>query len=161
MKIIAHIALTCTLVLGGLVPALAQQGGSYVNTCNNIRQNGNMLYAQCRATNGQYIGTQIGLPCRGDIANVNGQLFCNRGGGGYHGGGYNGGGYNGGGYGGRLPAGSYVQTCRNVYVNGSMLSGSCQASNGQYFQTSLNINQCRGGTDIANIDGRLQCLYYR
>ena len=123
---------------------------------------------------------------RGDIANVNGQLTCNGNGNGYgrghrdggdrnngNGNGYghngngngNGNGYghngngngNGNGYGnGYAPGGSYQGSCTNVQMNGSTLTASCTAPNGNRITSSINASQCRGA-DIANINGRLAC----
>jgi hypothetical protein len=103
------------------------------------------------------------LPCRGDIANMNGFLRCNsngnNGGGNWHGGGggYGGGGFGGGGYGGNLPQGSYLQSCDSERINGPMLFARCPAPNGQRINSSMNVTYCRHGADIANRNGYLQC----
>jgi hypothetical protein len=149
------------LVIAAFNPVMAQYapGGSYMQSCRNIHNHGNSISAQCATTNGQYVHSRIPLPCYGDIANNNGYLVCQRGGGG---GGYRpphgGGGRPGYGF---LPPGTYQSTCRNAYANGTMITAECAASNGAMMRTSLNYNRCRGGTDIANINGQLQCLYYR
>jgi hypothetical protein len=159
MKLLSPFALIIALVVAGLAPAGAQQGGSYMQTCNNVRQNGNRISASCRNSNGGYQYTQLNLPCNGDIANNNGYLVCSRGG--YGGGGYGGGGYHGGGYG-NAPGGSYQSSCRGARMqNGNVLYAQCQATNGYYNNTSLNVGRCRPGTDIANINGQLACLNYR
>jgi hypothetical protein len=161
VNVLFRFALAAALIVAGLAPAAAQYvpPGSYQQSCVDIRTNGNQLFAKCTAPNGRYIGSSIQLgSCRGgDIANSNGYLRCNGGGGG--------GGYypphNGGGYYGRVPQGSYQASCRNVYMNGSMLSAQCTATNGAWTNSSLQVNRCQPGTDIANINGRLNCLAYR
>jgi hypothetical protein len=65
-------------------------------------------------------------------------------------------GYGGNGYG--LPPGSYQQSCNNARMNGSTLSASCTATNGQYINSSLDVRRCQSrGTDIANRNGYLSC----
>lgn len=71
--------------------------------------------------------------------------------------GYGNGRYNGNsGYGYGLPGGSYQQSCNNARMNGSTLYASCTAANGQWINSSINVNNCRG-TDIANRNGYLRC----
>src|SRR6202161_3507742 len=69
------------------VPASAQTipGGSYQQSCSNVRIRGDQLTASCTAPNGTRMRSSIALgSCRGgDIANSNGQLACNGGGYGY------------------------------------------------------------------------------
>ncbi|HEV3041888.1 MAG TPA: hypothetical protein VHA33_29255 [Candidatus Angelobacter sp.] len=58
------------------------------------------------------------------------------------------------------PAGSYLQTCRNIFRNGDQLSASCDSTGqGPYVTSSLpgGIAAC-GTYDIANISGQLRCL---
>lgn len=77
--------------------------------------------------------------------------------GGYNNGGYNGGYNNGGyGYGYGLPGGSYRQSCQNARMNGSMLSASCTAPNGQWIGSSIDVRRCQS-RDIANRNGYLSC----
>jgi hypothetical protein len=150
MKFVSPLALIVALVVAGLAPAAAQQGGSYLQTCNNVRQHGNRISASCRNAGGGYQRSHLNLPCNGDIANNNGSLVCSRGG------------YGGGGGFGYAPGGSYQSSCRGARMqNGSMLYAQCQATNGYYNNTSLNVGRCRPGTDIANINGQLACLSYR
>ncbi len=75
---------------------------------------------------------------------------------GNHGGSGNNSGYGGYGYG--VPPGSYQQSCTNARMNGSTLSASCTATNGQYINSSINVRNCQSrGTDIANRNGYLSC----
>ena len=53
------------------------------------------------------------------------------------------------------PAGSYQLTCRNVVVNGDLLTAECRDRNGNWQTTSLPaISACNG---IMNNNGQLQC----
>jgi rSAM-associated Gly-rich repeat protein len=53
-------------------------GGSYQQSCRNIRMSGGTLTASCPTGNGNWVTTSINpRSCRGaDIANRNGQLVC-------------------------------------------------------------------------------------
>ena len=66
-----------------VTPALAQvPGGSYLESCGNLRGSGDRLIANCRREDGSWRQTvlyDVGS-CRGDISNQNGRLACNRGG---------------------------------------------------------------------------------
>lgn len=55
-----------------------------------------------------------------------------------------------------LPQGSYLQSCTNITVRGSMLRATCTEPNGQTMRTSIDVNQC-GGRDILNNNGALAC----
>jgi hypothetical protein len=167
VKRYSPLAFGMALVLGMMTAAMAQYapGGSYQQSCTHVRVQGNMLSARCSAPSGQRIHSSVPLPCRGDISNSNGYLRCNGGGGGYYphpGGRPPFGRPPGPGPGmGYLPPGSYQSSCRNAYANGGMLTAECTATNGAWVRTSIEVNRCRPGTDIANVNGRLNCLYYR
>lgn len=84
-----HFAAPLTvLALAAFAPAAhAQVGGSYRASCENIRQHGPYLVAECRTVDGDYVRSSIDLRgCRGGVANSNGRLTCGRGGYGYGGG---------------------------------------------------------------------------
>ncbi len=53
------------------------------------------------------------------------------------------------------PAGSYLQTCRNITSNGTTVNATCETIGGAWVPTSLYFPNCAG--DIANINGVLQC----
>ena len=164
------LSLTAAVALAAMTlgTASAQNipSGSYQQSCTNIRVNGDVLTARCTAPQGNRVRSSIGLSScrRGDIANSNGQLTCNsngygrgRGNGnGYGNNGNNGYGNNGYGGNGRLPAGSYQQSCTNATMNGGVLTANCPAGNGARTTSSINASACRGA-DIANRNGRLQC----
>ncbi len=73
---------------------------------------------------------------------------------------YNNNGYNGGynnGYG-SLPPGSYQQSCNNVQMRGSMLSGSCTAANGNRVYSTIDVSRCSNNA-VKNDNGHLRCGY--
>ena len=120
--------------------------GDYAQTCRNISLNGDRLYAECQKRNGHWHRTSLEDidRCSGPIANDNGNLVCPQGGTGY------------GDRWGRIPPGTYTQTCRNMRVEGDRLFAECQERDGDWRQTSLDdIGRCTGG--IANDNGRLVC----
>ncbi|MGU3492847.1 hypothetical protein ACLBXM_02290 [Xanthobacteraceae bacterium A53D] len=175
MRVKSVLAATAGLfiaALAGSMPADARQPvppGSYMATCRdaNIFMN-TSLVAFCRNAYGQFVFAQLPnyMGCRGDIANMNGQLVCNRRGGG--GGGWGpggGGGWNPGGGGyrpppppppgpGRFPPGSYLQSCNGVRVFNGWLQANCADVRGNWRQTQAPVNQCRA---FANNNGRLVC----
>lgn len=116
-------------------------GGSYSQTCRDIRSYGNSLRAVCQDGRGAWIETSINDldRCVGEIVNDDGRLECTR-------------------RGGRLvPRGSYAQTCRNVYVRGDNLRAMCQSGDGRWVWSELHDwDDCRGG--IQNINGNLRCV---
>lgn len=148
LRILIGFVIASSLIAAPLVPALAQAGppGSYQQSCRDVRVRGNTLSASCTAPNGQWARSRINwASCQnGDIANMNGNLQCNAGGGGYNG---------------ALPGGSYQMSCVNEYMRGPMLTATCPSTNGARLTSTVNVNRCRRGTDIANINGRLECLY--
>jgi hypothetical protein len=115
-------------------------GGSYAQTCRDIRTRGDDLTAMCQTMNGQWTASTLDHydRCSGEIVNDDGQLQCTR-------------------RGGRLvPVGSYSQSCRNVYVRGDVLRAQCQDRDGNWRWSQLDDwDDCRRG--IVNDDGRLRC----
>ena len=130
--------------------------GDYVQTCRNMRMDGNRLEGECRERDGDWRRTSLDVgQCGSPIANDNGRLVCSQGGYGYSNGGYGyPGGYRGG-YQNGLPPGDYVQTCRNMRMDGNRLEGECQKRDGGWRRTSVDVGQC--GSPIANDNGRLVC----
>ncbi len=115
-------------------------GGSYSQTCRDIRVHGDRLEAECDTGNGDWRRSSLDHfdDCYGEIVNDNGQLECTRRGGR------------------QVPRGSYVQTCRNIYVRGDTLRASCQSNDGHWRWSQLNDwDDCRGG--IVNDNGHLVC----
>ena len=65
----------------GAIPAQAQMtGGSYLQSCTNVRAHGDRVVATCRRSDGSWQRTAINNvdSCNGGIANMNGQLVCGR-----------------------------------------------------------------------------------
>lgn len=60
------------------------------------------------------------------------------------------------GYGGGVPQGSYLESCRDIRLDGSLLRARCEARNGAPVTSFIDINSCRG-RDIANDRGYLRC----
>ena len=60
-----------------------------------------------------------------------------------------------GGDGGRAPGGTYLQSCSDVRLQGSTLQAICRGDRGRRFETSIDVNRCRG--DIGNQFGTLTC----
>jgi len=115
--------------------------GSYSESCREIHTEGNSLRAFCQTVSGNWVATSINDydRCVGEIVNDDGRLDCTR-------------------RGGRLvPAGSYVQSCRNVYVRGDNLRAMCQNRDGRWVWSELHDwDDCRRG--IVNENGNLRCV---
>src|ERR1700681_4126685 len=71
-------ALRCTSSAGGYYNQGGIPGGSYSQTCQDVRVQGNDLEARCETTNGDWRTTGLsGFDrCGGDIANDDGRLRC-------------------------------------------------------------------------------------
>jgi hypothetical protein len=85
MRIVSGALAAVVLVgLGWSMPAQAQglPQGSYLNSCNGARVEGDTLVARCRTADGREERSALaGFPrCIGDIGNSNGSLACNMGG---------------------------------------------------------------------------------
>lgn len=140
---------TFFMFIGGATRCVAQYipPGDYVQTCRNIRTYGNRLDADCQRWNGSWSRTSLDFgQCTGGVINNDGRLMCASGG-------Y---GYNQGHWQSHLPAGDYVQTCRNIRFYGNRLDAECQKRNGGWRRTGLDyIDQC--SSPIANDNGNLVC----
>jgi hypothetical protein len=114
--------------------------GSYTESCRDIRIRGDQIFARCEDLRGGWRETTLNdyHRCVGDIVNDDGYLQCTR-------------------PGGRIvPRGSYVETCRDIYVRGDTLRARCKDRDGRWVWTQLNDwDDCRSG--IFNVDGRLEC----
>lgn len=153
-----------TMMAAATVPALPAQaapGGSYMQSCNQVRDDGRgQMSAQCRGVGGRYHFTTLDYRgCRGDIGNNDGQLICNGGRpGNGPGNGWGGGDRPGPGWGGgdRLPGGTWQRTCRNADMRGPIVSAQCQGVGGRWYNTRIDARACRANR-LANRDGRLDC----
>ena len=80
---IAGAAMLLTFVASP-VQAQGLPGGSYMQSCTNVRMHGDRLVAECRRMDGGWERTALNVGgCVGGVANMNGQLTCNSGGPGY------------------------------------------------------------------------------
>ncbi len=152
--------------------------GGYLQTCRNVRFDGYNLSAMCQGPGGQFYPSQLAAAgsCRGNIANLNGQLVCaggrpQYGGGPQYGGppqygyparpeygGYgrpydrDGDGDYGGGF--PLPGGSWRLTCGNPVMRGPILFAECQRGDGAVQPSRADTRMCRR---FANGNGQLMC----
>ena len=148
-------ALSFSLIAPVAAQAQYAPGGSYQQSCSNVRMRGNRLYATCTNNAGYGVRTSLNVSrCNGsDIGNADGQLTCQSG---YSGRYYNGNRYrNSYGYG-SPPSGSYQQSCTNARVRSSRLFATCTDANGQQIGSSIDLSRCTN-RDIANVNGRLSC----
>jgi hypothetical protein len=133
------------LMVAAAAPASAAKtpNGSYRQSCSNIRvkdasSSRAELSASCRDYKGRDRHSSLRYKqCRADIANINGQLGCW-------------------GPGPRPPGGSWSLSCRNGYVQHSVLYANCQRRNGDWWKASINLSRCPRNR-IANINGQLKC----
>lgn len=54
-----------------------------------------------------------------------------------------------------IPKGSYLQSCRELVVQGSVLTGECRDSRDNWVPASLDLGSCRG--EVGNSNGVLVC----
>ena len=167
-RIVTGIILTIALVAPTALTAQAQYygnygdgnvpQGSYQQSCSNEHMRGDRLVAYCTNGYGQRVRSTLDVNgCRGDIANLNGRLSCRerfhqRPNGNAYGYDNNRVGYND--YG--VPTGGYQQTCNNERMSGSVLFATCEAVNGQWVNTSLDLRRCQNNA-IYNNNGYLGC----
>jgi hypothetical protein len=141
------------------LPAMAQDGfpgGSWRQTCHNITGDPITItvHALCRTQLGDDINTSIDLrtACSPHfttgLANRNGVLTCE----------------------GPVPAGSYLQSCRDAYVMNNKLTANCEDKQGHWHSSTMPLAGCSVGPEprywlllrgpfrmIENSDGRLLC----
>lgn len=112
--------------------------GSYTQTCQDTFVTGTTLHARCKNRGGGWQSTQLGgfSTCRGDIYNFDGQLTCSRGTA-------------------APPRGSYLKSCKDIVVSGSILSAQCRRVNGSFIPAT--VANTTGCSEISNLDGALVC----
>ena len=123
---------------GSQAAAPSQPTGSYTDSCKNIQMKGTTLHAVCKSLDGREMPTSLkdANRCAEGVANVNGILNCEASG--------------------VLPPGSYISTCKDVQLLGTMLYATCQDGKGRWRNAGLrDVQKCNG--DIANQNGRLRC----
>jgi hypothetical protein len=84
IKSAAFAGATTVLMSVALIPVHAQgyaPGGSYLESCTDVRVSGDRIVAECGRVDGTLGRTVLrGFDsCVGDIANINGRLTCSRG----------------------------------------------------------------------------------
>jgi len=133
--------------------ALAQPGGSYLSSCQNVqasRGRDPQISASCQDMRGSWRFTTLRYrDCVGDIGNANGQLVCQGG---------RPGDDTAPGWGQPQPSGSFQASCRDVRDSGGrdpQLTASCKDMSGRWQSTSLRYRGCVG--DIGNNNGQLSC----
>jgi hypothetical protein len=121
-------------------PDIGLPGGSWTDSCRNGNRRGSNLYAQCRTVAGKWRDAALDLsPCpQGPVGNNGGQLFCE-------------------GNTGRLPGGSWSQSCHNGRMTLGTLFAECRTLSGAWRQSALVLATCLGKGPVGNNDGRLFC----
>lgn len=123
---------------GEKAAAPSQPTGSYTQSCKNIQMKGTTLHAVCKSLDGRELPTSLkgANRCAEGVANINGILNCE--------------------VSGVLPPGSYIATCKDVRLQGTSLSATCDDGKDHWLNTTLrDANRCNG--DIANQNGTLRC----
>jgi len=123
---------------GSQSAAPSQLAGSYTESCKNIQMKGTTLHAVCKSVDGREMPTTLkdANRCAEGVANINGILNCESSG--------------------VLPPGSYIATCKDVKLQGSILTATCNDGKDHWRSTSMrDANKCNG--DIANQNGTLRC----
>lgn len=121
--------------------AQSTPGGSYKDSCRQISVVGGNLVAQCQRADGNWHNSTLNYhDCSGDIWNDNGNLKCK---------------HSSLNPSGRVPSGSYKNSCRDIRTDGNKLKAQCQKRNGVWNNTNINYKNCSG--DIWNDNGDLAC----
>jgi hypothetical protein len=154
LKPFARPALAGFVLVAGLAAisgtASALPAGSYLQSCQNISQTGDILKANCRTKAGSLNPASYQISkCRkaGDnLSNIDGRLRCVE----------------------ALPGGTYRNSCSTSrggallgynqpgIVYDGILYSYCKSISGQWVETKITVSSCTGGV-IANINGRLVC----
>lgn len=135
---VAFLVLVLSLLRPNPAAAEALPAGSFQQTCRNMSADGGTLRGQCRTRSGNWPGTELQnfRQCVGDINNQDGQLHCNRGA--------------------APPGGSYLQSCRDVWMDFGTLHASCLNRAHAWIPSQLaDVAHCR--SEINNQEGVLRC----
>jgi hypothetical protein len=117
--------------------------GSYTDTCNDCTMSNSTLSCSCKNEDGKYSSTSLDTSLciqPADVSNQHGVLTC---------------------ISPRMPAGSYIDTCRGCTMSNSTLSCSCNDEDGNYLSTSLDTSLCIQPADVSNKFAMLTCVYPR
>ncbi len=111
--------------------------GSWQETCRDADIRGNTLTARCRTRSGDMRKTSINYrQCRSEIYNDDGHLRCKGAG--------------------RMPGGSWKETCRDARLDGNKLHAVCQKRDGSWRKTDIKYNKCKNDR-VMNDNGHLKC----
>ena len=137
---LAVFAVAILLSFPGAARAAVMDGppGTYLETCRDIRMDGERLVARCQKADSHWRDTTLDdvYRCVGDIANVDGRLVCQKNA--------------------ARPAGDYAETCRDIRMRFNSLYARCKTEDGYWVETQLDgFSRCRG--PIANVNGQLRC----
>lgn len=143
--------------------ASGMPAGSWQQTCRGPHLSESVLTANCQRRDGAYRYSALDLSsCEGGpVGNDNGRLVCEsaaQGGGNAapgNAGQDDGGNANAGGAP-ALPPGSWQQSCTNGKMAGSLLTASCQRSDGGSRFSAVDVATCPGGR-VGNFEGSLAC----
>jgi hypothetical protein len=122
--------------------------GSYLKTCGDIHMNGTILTASCQTDRHSYPSSlNVAFCGGGDIWNYYGGLYCHAKRGTW-------------GQGRAIPQGSYIDSCYDMSVGGSVLQGKCKDRSSKYRSdySRLDMKSCRTLNNITNLDGQLICI---
>nr|1N02_A Chain A, Cyanovirin-N [Nostoc ellipsosporum] len=98
--------------------------GKFIETCRNTQLAGSSeLAAECKTRAQQFVSTKINLDDH--IANIDGTL--------------------------KWQPSNFSQTCYNSAIQGSVLTSTCERTNGGYNTSSIDLNSV-----IENVDGSLK-----
>jgi hypothetical protein len=135
------------LIAAGLLlaagQAAAQPRGSWQEGCRHAELRGGTLSAECLDRNGRWHRSSIRFTdCPGQrVANRDGRLVCEAGGGG--------------GAAQRVP-GDWDNSCRDAELRGNVLTATCRERDGGWRRSSIRFTDCPRNM-VANQDGRLVC----
>ncbi len=112
--------------------------GPYKDSCTKIQMKGTTLHAVCKNFDGREIETSLkeANGCSQGVTNLNGFLNCE--------------------VSDVLPPGSYLATCKDIRVQGTILYANCNNGKDQWLPAEMrDAHKCTG--DIANQEGKLRC----
>jgi hypothetical protein len=127
---------------GGGGPVGNLPGGSWRSSCRDGRMVGYQVYASCTDDRSNYRSTEYNMHnCPGwALGNRNGILFCEAGNN----------------LVGRLPGGSWQNSCRGASMAGRIFSAQCTQDNGNYRSSSIDMRSCPSRL-VGNRNGQLFC----
>ncbi len=117
-------------------------GGTYQQTCKNVRVDGYQLRASCKRLHKGWQSTSVDLRgCQGEIENWDGKLACT----------------GNDAQGQRLsevPKGSYRKSCTSIIRSNGMLKAQCKTISGIWQGASVPLDRCK---IFMNKNGSLEC----